>query len=81
MRAIAILPLSLLLLAGCGPANNDPGPGGVSVSEAEAVDAAAEIIESRRLPGDALPQTGGDNAPLPPERPQNEETSGGEAEE
>ena len=39
-----------LFLAGCGPSDNDPGPGGVSVGEARALDEAAEMIEARRLP-------------------------------
>ncbi|WP_336985463.1 hypothetical protein [Altererythrobacter aquiaggeris] len=37
-----------LLIAGCGPADNESGPGGVSVGEAKALDDAAEMIEARR---------------------------------
>lgn len=37
-------------LGGCGPSDNDPGPGGVSVGEAQALDEAAEMIEAKRLP-------------------------------
>jgi len=54
----------LLLLAACGTSDNAPGPGGVSVGEARALDEAASMIEARRLPGgggkpaDGLPETG-----------------------
>lgn len=52
------LALPLVLLAACGPADNDPGPGGVTVGEARALDEAAEMIEQRRLPPEALPSAG-----------------------
>lgn len=42
------------LLAACGPSDNDPGPGGVTVGEARALDEAAEMIEQRRIPADVL---------------------------
>jgi hypothetical protein len=57
MRALAFIPLALL--AACGPAENDPGPGGVTVGEAKALDDAAEMLEKRRLPPNALPSAGG----------------------
>lgn len=41
-------------LTACGPGENDPGPGGVTVSEARALDEAAEMLEERKLPPDAL---------------------------
>lgn len=44
----------LLALAACGAADNDPGPGGVTIGEARALDEAAEMIEARRLPPEAL---------------------------
>ncbi len=44
-----------LLLAACGPAGNDPGPGGVTVDEARALDEAAAMLDERRLP-DAAPE-------------------------
>jgi hypothetical protein len=53
MRALALF--SLALVTACGPAENDPGPGGVTVGEAKALDEAAEMLEERRLPPDALP--------------------------
>lgn len=54
-----------LTLAACGPAGNDSGPGGVTVDEAKALDDAAEIVESRRLPEGAL-DAPPDTADLPP---------------
>jgi hypothetical protein len=53
MRLAALAPLALL--AACGPSDSDPGPGGVTVGEAKALDEAAEMLEQRRLPPDALP--------------------------
>jgi hypothetical protein len=48
MRTLALL--TLALLAACGPSDNDPGPGGVTVGEAKALDEAAEMVEQRRQP-------------------------------
>ncbi len=42
--------LGLLSLAACGPAQNDPGPGGVTVGEAKALDEAAEMLDERNAP-------------------------------
>jgi hypothetical protein len=53
MRTTALL-LAALLLAACGESDTDPGPGGVTVGEARALDEAAEMIEARRLPDEAL---------------------------
>ena len=36
-----------LLAGGCSRTDNEPGPGGVTVSEAKALDDAAEMLESR----------------------------------
>ncbi|WP_338447019.1 hypothetical protein V5F89_04305 [Pelagerythrobacter marensis] len=47
MRRFALF-LAPLLLASCGPADNEPGPGGVTVGEAKALDEAAEMLEQRR---------------------------------
>jgi hypothetical protein len=49
-----ILLAAALLLAACGERDTDPGPGGVTVGEARALDEAAEMIEARRLPDEAL---------------------------
>ncbi|WP_336978823.1 hypothetical protein [Altererythrobacter fulvus] len=55
MRFLALLPMTpALLLAGCGPNDTDPGPGGVTVAEARALDEAAQMIEQRRLQPEAL---------------------------
>lgn len=52
-----ILPAAALLyLSACGASDNDPGPGGVSVGEAKALDEAAAMIEAKRLPQEAAAQ-------------------------
>lgn len=48
-KASAALAL-LILAAGCSRTDNEPGPGGVTVSEAKALDDAAEMLESRDSP-------------------------------
>ena len=53
-RTLALVTLSLAWLASCGPADTDPGPGGVTVGEARALDEAAAMIEERRTPAEAL---------------------------
>ncbi len=53
MRTLCAL-LALSLLAACGKSDNAPGPGGVTVGEAKALDEAAEMIEQRQLPPEAL---------------------------
>ena len=53
---------SMSVLAGCGPGENDPGPGGVTVGEAQELDEAAAMLESQKLPAEAL-----DNPPAPPQ--------------
>lgn len=69
--ALPIAALCLSTLSACGD-NDEPGPGGVSEGEAAALDDAAEIIEARRLPEDALPDPAqGSGAPLPPLLPEN----------
>lgn len=50
-----VLILAVLLLAACQKADNQPGPGGVTVGEAKALEEAAEMIEDQRLTRDALP--------------------------
>ena len=59
---LPLVALSLMLVS-CGPGENDPGPGGVTVGEAKALDDAAAMLDARRSPADgaaAVP------APLPP---------------
>jgi hypothetical protein len=55
MRIAFALVLLTVALAACGKADNDPGPGGVTVGEARALDEAAEMLEQRRMPPEALP--------------------------
>lgn len=52
MRNIVTV-LALLSLAACGKADNDSGPGGVTVGEARALDEAADMIEAQKLPPEA----------------------------
>lgn len=52
LPAFAFMLLTATLVAGCSKSDNDPGPGGVSIGEARALDEAAEMIESRRPPAD-----------------------------
>jgi hypothetical protein len=49
---------ALLVLTACGKADNEPGPGGVTMGEARALDEAAEMIEAQRLPPEAIPPVG-----------------------
>jgi hypothetical protein len=48
------LPLCLLALAGCGSSDSDPGPGGVTMGEARALDEAAAMLDQRRPPAEAF---------------------------
>ena len=62
-RALPVALAVAALLAGCGPNDTDPGPGGVTVGEARALDEAAEMLDEQRLPAEALPPPG--DAPPP----------------
>ncbi len=61
------IPIALaltLFAAGCGKPDNAPGPGGVTVGEARALDEAAAKIEAQRLPADLVqPAVPGPSAP------------------
>lgn len=46
-RPALFLSAALMVVAGCSRTDNEPGPGGVTVSEAKALDDAAEMLESR----------------------------------
>ncbi len=46
----------LLLASGCGPADSDPGPGGVTTGDAKALDAAAKKLDERDKAADAATQ-------------------------
>ena len=54
MRKILIA-LALVSAGGCTKADNEPGPGGVTVGEARALDEAAEMVESQAVPSEAAP--------------------------
>jgi hypothetical protein len=48
--------LPLLILAGlvaCGPAENEPGPGGVSAEDARALDEAAAKLDEQKPAGES----------------------------
>jgi hypothetical protein len=49
VRAVLILSATLALAA-CGPGENEPGPGDVTVGEAKALDEAAAMLDERRSP-------------------------------
>jgi hypothetical protein len=55
------LVLAVLSLAACGKADNAPGPGGVSVGEARALDEAAAMIDAQRPPPAATPSQAAKN--------------------
>lgn len=47
LKTLAVSVCALAALS-CGPAENDPGPGGVTVGEARALDEAAEMLDERQ---------------------------------
>jgi hypothetical protein len=61
--------LALALLAACGQRDTDPGPGGVSVGEARALDEAASMLDQQRLPPAALSQDTSTPQPSPSPTP------------
>jgi hypothetical protein len=44
--------IAAMALAGCEKADNAPGPGGVTVGEARALDEAAQMLDARRPPAE-----------------------------
>ena len=50
-------------LVACGPAPNDPGPGGVTVSEAQALDEAAEMLDERNALPESIENRSAEKAP------------------
>lgn len=67
LGAAAALALAIAALAACGRSEDEAGPGDPSVSEAKALDEAAEMIEARKPP----PPVVIPSAPLPPEAPES----------
>lgn len=53
MRHIGVMALLLLPLAACGGSPNDPGEGGVTRAEADALDQAAEQLDQQQVHGNA----------------------------
>ena len=51
---------TLILVAGCSRTDNEPGPGGVTVSEAKALDDAAAMLESRESSAASATEAAGD---------------------
>ncbi len=50
MKYVRLLtPLSVVVAVACGPADNDPGPGGITVGEARALDEAAEMLDDQNF--------------------------------
>ncbi|MDT9012427.1 hypothetical protein RQP55_03150 [Novosphingobium sp. APW14] len=64
-KAALLTTLAALALAGCGKADDDAGRGGVSASEAKALDEAAQMLEARRLPASPAPAASNQAAPAP----------------
>jgi len=50
----AFLILALLTLGACSKSETAPGPGGVTMGEARALDEAAAMLDERRPPAEAL---------------------------
>ena len=64
MTRAALLALPLVLaLAACAKKDTDPGPGGVTVAEAKALDEAAQMIDSRKPPAGTLDEDAASAAP------------------
>jgi hypothetical protein len=69
--------LGAAVLASCGENDTDPGPGGVTVGEAKALDEAAEMLDEQKLPEDALASPTPSASPSPDaEEPPSAEPSG-----
>ena len=63
IRTALALATLCLSLAACGPGENEPGPGGLTVGEARALDDAAAMLDARQSPADGAAKV---PAPLPP---------------
>jgi hypothetical protein len=68
-----------LALAGCGPGDDDPGAGGVTVGEARALDEAAAMLDAQRLPDGVLQDVASESqAPAGPATAESDQASGPE---
>lgn len=62
MRRNVLMALPLLLLTACGGSPNDPGEGGVTKAEADALDRAADQLDQQStLSNASLPVPASDN--------------------
>lgn len=59
----------VLALGACSKGDNEPGPGGVTVGEARALDEAAQMIEGQSLPADAPAPQQAPAPQAPPAKP------------
>ncbi|MEP5725842.1 MAG: hypothetical protein ABJ311_05460 [Erythrobacter sp.] len=50
-------------LSACGSGGSDPADTGISEGEARALDEAAEMLDEKRLPDDAIPPIDGEDQP------------------
>lgn len=65
--SLVVMLAGSLALGACQKADNEPGPGGVSVGEARALDEAAQMIEDQQLPqGGVAPQASTQPPPASP---------------
>jgi hypothetical protein len=62
LLSLALLALVVAAGGGCDSSDRAPGPGGTTVSEAKALDEAADMIEATPPPKPVVSPTG----PLPP---------------
>ena len=46
-KALLFSAVAVLAVSACGPADSDPGPGGVTAGDAKALDAAAKKLDER----------------------------------
>lgn len=60
--------MGLLALAGCSRPDNAPGPGGVTLGEARALDEAAAMLDERRPPDPQAGDATGEPAQAAPGR-------------
>jgi outer membrane biosynthesis protein TonB len=70
MKRVCWSALALLaLLSACAKPDNAAGPGGVTVGEAKALDEAAEMLDSRRIPAPPPPAPQPQAAPAASAKP------------
>jgi len=59
--------VAMLALTACQQGDSDPGPGGVTLGEARALDEAAEMIEQHRPPASLLDKAAPDQPAAAPQ--------------